>query len=57
MGQVKLCLRRGIQRLQSDPTLTFTQLFGNFAISLIVSSVYFNLPGTTSSFFGRGALL
>lgn len=31
-GQVKLCLERGFQRLKGDPSLTFTQLFGNVAI-------------------------
>ena len=28
--QVRLCLWRGFQRLRGDPSLTFTQLFGNF---------------------------
>ncbi|GAA5895664.1 hypothetical protein JCM6882_000364 [Rhodosporidiobolus microsporus] len=56
-GQVKLCLRRGFQRLRADPSLTFMQLFGNSAMALIVSSVFYNLPQTSSSFYSRGALL
>lgn len=44
MGQVKICLRRGFWRLQADPSLTLFQLFGNFVMALIVSSVFYNLP-------------
>lgn len=42
-GQVKLCLRRGFQRLRADPSLTLTQLFGNFIMALIVGSVFYNM--------------
>jgi ABC-type multidrug transport system ATPase subunit len=55
--QVKLCLRRGFWRLKADPSLTLSQLFGNIAMGLIVSSVFYNLPMDTSSFYSRGALL
>ncbi|KAI9000280.1 putative multidrug resistance ABC transporter [Gaertneriomyces semiglobifer] len=55
--QVKLCLWRGFQRLRGDPSLTLTQLFGNFIMSLIIGSVFYNLPENTSSFYSRGALL
>jgi len=37
IGQVKLCLGRGFQRLRADPTLTFTQLIGNMIMGLIVA--------------------
>jgi ATP-binding cassette subfamily G (WHITE) protein 2 (PDR) len=57
VGQVKLCLRRGFWRLKGDPSLTFTQLFGNFIMALIISSVFYNLPQTTDSFFSRSAVL
>lgn len=57
VGQVKLCLRRGFWRLKGDPSLTFTQLFGNFIMALIISSIFYNLPQTTNSFFSRSALL
>lgn len=56
-GQIKLCLRRGFQRLKADPSLTIFQLCGNSVMALIVSSVFFNLPADTSSFYSRGALL
>jgi ATP-binding cassette subfamily G (WHITE) protein 2 (PDR) len=57
VGQVKLCLRRGFWRLKGDPSLTFTQLFGNFMMALIIGSVFFNLPQTTNSFYSRSAML
>jgi ATP-binding cassette, subfamily G (WHITE), member 2, PDR len=56
-GQVKLCLRRGFWRLRGDPSLTLTQLFGNFIMSLIISSIFYNLPQTSDSFFSRSAVL
>ncbi|TXT15780.1 hypothetical protein VHUM_00283 [Vanrija humicola] len=56
-GQITLCLRRGFQRLKADPSLTFTQLFGNMIMSLIISSIFYNLQPVTSSFYSRGALL
>ncbi|KAL1957338.1 hypothetical protein VTO42DRAFT_6127 [Malbranchea cinnamomea] len=55
--QVYLCVVRGFQRLRADYSLTATALFGNFAIALIVASVFYNLPDSTASFYGRGALL
>ena len=55
--QVALCLQRGFMRLKGDPSLTFTQLFGNFVMALIIGSVFYNLPPNTSSFYSRGALL
>lgn len=57
VGQVKLCLRRGFWRLKGDPSLTITQLVGNFIMSLIISSIFYNLPQTTDSFFSRSAVL
>ncbi|KEQ86373.1 hypothetical protein D6C84_04937 [Aureobasidium pullulans] len=55
--QVKLCLWRGFQRLKGDPSLTFTQLFGNFIMSLVIGSIFYNLDNGTDSFYSRGALL
>lgn len=55
--QIKLCLWRGFERLKADPSLTFTQLFGNFAMALVIGSVFYNLQDVSSSFFSRGALL
>ncbi|KAI1388115.1 ABC-2 type transporter-domain-containing protein [Hypoxylon trugodes] len=55
--QVGLCLWRGWQRLTGDPSLTVGVLFGNFALALVIGSVFYNLQPNTASFFQRGALL
>ncbi|KAF9895076.1 hypothetical protein FE257_004705 [Aspergillus nanangensis] len=57
LEQVNLCLVRGFQRLKGDASLTITAIFGNFFISLILGSVFYNLPADTSSFYARGVLL
>ncbi|KAL4925260.1 putative ABC multidrug transporter [Aspergillus undulatus] len=56
-GQIRICLWRDFQRLKNDPSVTLAMLIGNFFEALIISSVFYNLPGNTSSFFSRGALL
>lgn len=55
--QVELCLWRGFRRLAGDPSLTFTQLFGNVAMAFILGSVFYNMQPNTNSFFQRGAVL
>ncbi|KAL4953269.1 ABC-2 type transporter-domain-containing protein [Aspergillus filifer] len=55
--QVSLCLVRGFQRLRGDASLTTTALIGNFMLSLILGSVFYNMPGDTTSFYSRGVLL
>ncbi|KAL4805482.1 ABC-2 type transporter-domain-containing protein [Aspergillus unguis] len=55
--QVSLCVTRGFQRLRGDFSLTATALIGNFIMSLIIGSVFFNLENNTGSFYYRGALL
>ncbi len=57
LQQVRLCLWRGFKRLEADPSLTLTQLFGNFIMALIIGSVFYNLEMSTHSFFQRGALI
>lgn len=47
--QIALCLRRGFQRLAADPSLTFFQLFGNSAMALIISSVFYKYVVARSS--------
>lgn len=55
--QVQLCLWRGFRRLIGDPSLTIGALIGNSVMSLIIGSVFYNMDGTTASFFKRGALV
>ncbi|KAL6230685.1 hypothetical protein BDW75DRAFT_221990 [Aspergillus navahoensis] len=56
-GQIRVCLWRDFQRLKNDPSVTLAMLILNFFEALIISSIFYNLPGNTSSFFFRGALL
>jgi ATP-binding cassette subfamily G (WHITE) protein 2 (PDR) len=55
--QVKLCLWRGWRRLLGDPSLTVFAIIANTSILLIISSLFYNLPMTTGSFFQRSAVL
>ncbi|KAL9120898.1 MAG: hypothetical protein Q9187_002546 [Circinaria calcarea] len=55
--QVKLCIRRGFQRLRGDMSLPLSGGIGNTALALIIGSVFYNLPDNTASFYSRGALL
>lgn len=57
LQQINLCLWRGFRRLLGDPSLTFTQLFGNFLMALVIGSMFYNLDNGTDSFFSRGALI
>lgn len=55
--QVKLCLWRGFKRLRGDPSLTVFQLLANSSTALIISSLFYNMQPTTSSFYSRAAVL
>ncbi|KAJ7136060.1 ABC-2 type transporter-domain-containing protein [Mycena epipterygia] len=55
--QIALCMERGFQRLNGDLTNFYTTVFGNFGVTLLISSVFYNLHNSTSSFYARGALL
>lgn len=57
VSQIKLCMWRDWQRVKNDPSVNFATLFGNFFQALIISSVFYNLPKDTSSFFKRGAVI
>ena len=55
--QIKLCTWRGFLRLKGDSSIALSGIIGNSVIAIIIGSVFFNLPLTTSSFYSRGALL
>ena len=52
-----LCLTRSFQRLLQDLTPPTSGVAGNAIISIILGSMFYNMPDDTSSFFGRGVLL
>ncbi|KIN00043.1 hypothetical protein OIDMADRAFT_126522 [Oidiodendron maius Zn] len=55
--QIKLCIVRGFHRLRAESAFAIITILGNFVMSLILGSVFYNLPPDSSSFFGRGTLL
>lgn len=55
--QMNLCLWRSWGMLKSDPSITLTMFTASIFEGLIVSSVFYNLPSSTSSFFRRTLLL
>lgn len=55
--QVILCVTRSFQRLMNDLTPAISSLAGNAIVSIILGSMFYNMPEDTSSFFGRGVLL
>ncbi|KAI9644635.1 Multidrug resistance protein [Ciborinia camelliae] len=56
-SQVYLCLTRCIQRLVNDIAPPLSSIGGNATISIILGSMFYNLPENTSSFYGRGILI
>ncbi|KAF4334094.1 ABC transporter CDR4 [Fusarium beomiforme] len=55
--QIRLCLDRGIKRLRGDPTFFIVTVVVNFVMSLVLGSVYFDLPGTAEYMNRRGSVL
>ena len=55
--QTILCLVRNAQRLRNDLLPPTSSIAGNAILSIILGSMFYNLPDNTSSFFGRGVLL
>ena len=55
--QIRLCISRGVRRLVQDLPPTTSAIAGNAIVSIILGSMFYNLPDDTSSFFSRGVLL
>lgn len=55
--QVRLCMKRGFQRLRGDASLALTGSIGNSVMAIIIGSCFYNMPSNTGSFYSRGALL
>ncbi|KAL8792682.1 MAG: hypothetical protein Q9195_004742 [Heterodermia aff. obscurata] len=55
--EIHLCTVRAFQRLFQDLTPPISGIVGNVIISVILGSMFYNMPRDTSSFFGRGVLL
>ncbi|KFA51049.1 hypothetical protein S40293_10105 [Stachybotrys chartarum IBT 40293] len=55
--QVWLCMTRGYNRLLGDWLFPLVTVFGNFVISVVLGSIFFNLPLDASSMNSRCILL
>ncbi|TID20447.1 hypothetical protein CANINC_003564 [Pichia inconspicua] len=55
--QIKLVCLRNYWRLKGDPSVMLFSVIGNIIIGLIVSSLFYNLPNTTDSFYTRSAAM
>ena len=55
--QIRLCARRGLQRLVNDLAPPLSAISGNAIVSIILGSIFYNMPEDTSTFYGRGVLL
>ncbi|CDK25256.1 unnamed protein product [Kuraishia capsulata CBS 1993] len=55
--QIKAILRRNWWRLQGDPSITLFSVIANTIMGLLLSSLFYNLPATSGSFYYRSASL
>ncbi|KAF4626684.1 hypothetical protein G7Y89_g11471 [Cudoniella acicularis] len=55
--QIHLCFVRGLQRLGNNLETPVSAIGGNTILSIILGSMFYNMPETTDSFFGRSVLL
>ncbi|KAF9766424.1 hypothetical protein IL306_001186 [Fusarium sp. DS 682] len=55
--QIRLCIGRGIKRLLGDKTFFVVTVLVNFVMSLVLGSVYFDLPSTAESMNRRASVL
>ena len=55
--QIQLCARRGFQRLVNDLAPPLSAVSGNAIVSIILGSIFYDMPEDTSTFYGRGVLL
>jgi ATP-binding cassette, subfamily G (WHITE), member 2, PDR len=55
--QVRLCMKRGFQRLSGDKTYEFVRILATTVVSLVLGSIYYNLKPAASSMNDRCILL
>ncbi|KAI0890676.1 BcatrD protein [Annulohypoxylon maeteangense] len=57
LKQIALCMHRGFLRLRHNLAVPISTIMGNMVTSIILGSMFYNMPRDTSSFFGRTVLL
>ncbi|KAF5236734.1 hypothetical protein FANTH_11141 [Fusarium anthophilum] len=55
--QIRLCIGRGFKRLLGDKTFFVVTIVVNFVMSLVLGSVYFDLPGTAEAMNQRASVI
>jgi ATP-binding cassette subfamily G (WHITE) protein 2 (PDR) len=55
--QIKLNMKRAVQRIWNDKASTFTPIIGNIIMALIVGSVFYGTPNASAGFFSKGSVL
>ncbi len=55
--QIQICITRGFQRLRAEMAFTLITMLANILIALVLGSIFYDLPDSADSFYGRGALL
>ncbi|KAF5635813.1 ABC transporter CDR4 [Fusarium sp. NRRL 52700] len=55
--QIRLCIGRGVKRLLGDKTFFIVTIAVNFVMSLVLGSVYFNLPSTAEAMNQRASVI
>ncbi|KAF5551419.1 ABC transporter CDR4 [Fusarium mexicanum] len=55
--QIRLCIGRGVKRLLGDKTFFVVTIAVNFVMSLVLGSVYFDLPSTAEAMNQRASVI
>ncbi len=55
--QVRLCIVRGFQRPGGDQTFFFVTVFGSLLVSIVLGSVFYDIPPTAENLNRRCVLL
>ncbi|KAK6455861.1 ABC-2 type transporter-domain-containing protein [Scheffersomyces xylosifermentans] len=55
--QIRYVMHRNILRTKGDPSIAIFQVSGNVLMSLIISSIFYNLSSDTNSFYYRTSAL
>ncbi|KAF3069069.1 ABC transporter CDR4 [Daldinia childiae] len=55
--QIIVCVQRGFYRIRNNYVPVVSGIIGNTVVAIIISSVFYNLPETTDSFYGRAVLI
>lgn len=55
--QIQICLRRSLWRIRNDLAPPLSSIIGNVILSIILGSIFYDMPADTSSFFGRSVLI